>query len=151
MTGWKCHSTDAALRSALARTGVQPKELTPSGGSHRLGVVVAEELRRLFTWEERHRRLLARLIIAFSLTVIVDLLGALLVWNWESGIKGSDIHGFPDALFFTTVQVLTVSSSLKNPLTGIGKIVDIALELWAIGVVTAVAGSFSTFFASGDA
>jgi hypothetical protein len=33
-----------------------------SAGSHRLGVVVAEELRRLFTWEERHRRLLARLI-----------------------------------------------------------------------------------------
>ena len=78
------------------------------------------------------------------------MLGALLVWNWESGIKGSDIHGFPDALFFASVQVLTVSSSLKNPLTGIGKIVDVALELWAIGVVTAVAGSFSTFFASGD-
>jgi hypothetical protein len=50
----------------------------------------------------------------------VDVLGALLVWNWESGIKGSDIHGFPDALFFADVQVLTVSSSLKNPLTGIG-------------------------------
>jgi hypothetical protein len=116
----------------------------------RLGLVLAEELRRLFTWEERHRRLFARLIIAFSLTVVVDIVGALLVWNWESGIKGSDVHGFPDALFFATVQVLTVSSAFKNPLTGAGKVVDVALELWAIGVVTAVAGSFSTFFSSGD-
>ena len=90
-------------------------------------------------------------MIAFGLTVIVDIVGALLVWNWESGVKGSDIHGFSDGLFFTTVQVLTVSSSFKNPLTGIGKIVDVTLELWAIGVVTAIAGSFSTFFASGDA
>jgi len=89
-------------------------------------------------------------MIAFGLTVVVNVVGALLIWNWESGIKGSDIHGFGDALFFTSVQVLTVSSSLKNPLTGIGKTVDVVLELWAIGVVTAVAGSFLTFFASGD-
>jgi len=113
--------------------------------------VVREELRRLLTWQERHRRLFARIIIAFSLTVIVDSVGAVLVWNWESGIKRSDIHGFSDSLFFATVQVLTVSSSIKNPLTGVGKIVDVVLELWAVGVVTAVAGSFSTFFRSGDA
>ena len=113
--------------------------------------MVREELRRLFTWEERHRRLVARLIIALSLTVVVDLVGALLVWHWESALKGSDIHGFGDALFFATVQVLTVSSSLKNPLTGAGKVVDVILELWAISIVTAVAGSFSSFFTSGDA
>ena len=112
--------------------------------------MVREELRRLFVWEERHRRLLARLIIAFSLTLVVDLTGALLVWNWESGLKGGDIHGFGDSLFFATVQVLTVSSSTKNPLTGAGKVVDVILELWAIGVVTAIAGSFASFFTSGD-
>jgi hypothetical protein len=113
--------------------------------------MVGDELRRLLSWQERHRRLLARLVIAFSLTLVVDLAGALLVWKWESGIRGSDIHGFGDSLFFATVQVLTVSSSLKNPLTGVGKVVDVLLELWAIGVVTALAGSFSTFFSSGDA
>lgn len=122
----------------------------PSARAHKLDVVVSEELRRLLTWEDRHRRLLARLVIAFSLTLIVDLAGALSVWKWESGIKGSDIHGFGDSLFFATVQVLTVSSSVKNPLTGIGKVVDVMLELWAIGVVTAIAGSFSSFFNSGD-
>jgi hypothetical protein len=113
--------------------------------------MVREELRRLLTWEERHRRLLARLILAFALTLVVDFVGALLAWHWEEGLKGSDIHGFGDAVFFSTVQVLTVSSSMKNPLTAGGKAIDVILELWAIGVVTAVAGSFSTFFSSGDA
>jgi hypothetical protein len=48
------------------------------------GPVIREELTRLFTWQERHRRL------------------------------------------------------------------DVALEMWAIFVVTAVAGSFASFFTSGD-
>jgi hypothetical protein len=32
----------------------------------------------------------------------------------------------------------------------VGKIVDVGLEAWAIFVLTAVAGSFATFFTSGD-
>jgi hypothetical protein len=112
--------------------------------------VIGEELHRLFTWEERHRRLAARLLIAGALTLLVDFVGAVVVWNWETGVKGSDVHGFGDALFFSTVQVLTVSSSMKNPLTAVGKTVDVVLELWAVAVVTAVAGSFATFFSSGD-
>lgn len=112
--------------------------------------MVREEVRRLTTWSERHRRLLARLLIALGLTVIIDLIGGLVAWNYESGLKGSDIHGFGDAVFFSTVQLLTVSSSLKNPLTAAGKLLDIALEAWAIFVVTAVAGSFAAFFQSGD-
>jgi hypothetical protein len=49
------------------------------------------------------------------------------------------------------VQLLTVSSSMTNPLTMAGKIVDVGLEAWVIFVATAVAGSFATFFSSGDA
>ncbi len=112
--------------------------------------MVGEELRRLLHWEERHRRIAGKVVIAATLTVLVDPVGALIVWNWESGLKGSDIHGFGDAVFFATVQVLTVSSSMKNPLTAAGKVTDVALELWALGVVTAIAGSFSSFFTSGD-
>ena len=48
------------------------------------------------------------------------------------------------------MQLLTVSSSLKNPVTAAGKIVDVGLEAWAVFVVTAVAGSFASFFSSGD-
>ena len=113
--------------------------------------MLVEELRRLLTWSERHRRLLARIALAFVLSVAVDVLGALVMWSLESGAKGSDIKGFGDALFFSTVQILTVSSSFKNPLTGGGQVVDVVLEVWAIFVVTAVAGSFASFFSSGDA
>lgn len=112
--------------------------------------MLVEELRRLVTWSERHRRLLARIMLAFGLSVVVDLVGGLLMCLLESGKKGTEIHGFGDALFFSTVQILTVSSSLKNPITSGGKVVDVLLELWAVFVVTAVAGSFASFFRSGD-
>jgi hypothetical protein len=112
--------------------------------------MVREELRRLVTWSERHRRLLARVLIAVGLSIVVDLTCAALMWSFESGLKGSEIHGFGDAVFFSTVQILTVSSSLKNPVTHSGQIVDVVLEVWAIFVVTAVAGSFASFFTSGD-
>ncbi len=45
---------------------------------------------------------------------------------------------------------MTVSSSFKNPVTHSGQIVDVVLEFWGIFVVTAVAGSFASFFMSGD-
>jgi voltage-gated potassium channel len=112
--------------------------------------MLGEELRRLITWSERHRRLLARVLIAFMLSAIVDLVCATLMWSFERGLKGSDIHGFGDALFFGTAQIVTVSSSVRNPVTHAGQLVDVVLEFWGIFVVTAVAGSFASFFMSGD-
>ena len=112
--------------------------------------MIREELKRLFTWQERHRRLAARLIIASVLTLLVLAVGSVLIWVFESGKQGGDIHGFGDAVFFTAVQLLSVSSSLTNPVTTAGKVVDVVLEVWAIFVVTAVAGSFASFFSSGD-
>jgi hypothetical protein len=110
--------------------------------------VIREELSRLLAVEERHRRLLARLMVAVGLTVVVAVVGSVLIYVFESGKKGSDVRGFGDAVFFTLVQLLTVSSSLKNPVTTAGKVLDVALEAWAIFVVTAVAGSFASFFTS---
>jgi voltage-gated potassium channel len=112
--------------------------------------MLREELRRLITWSERHRRLLARVIIAFVLSALVDLVGAALMWSFERSTQGSDIHGFGDALFFSTAQIVTVSSSFGNPVTHAGQIVDVVLEFWGIFVVTAIAGSFASFFMTGD-
>src|SRR3954452_1219107 len=119
-----------------------------TGGETR--VVIREELDRLLAVEERHRRLLARLLIAVGLTVAVAVAGSILIYVFESGKKGGDVHGFGDAVFFTLVQLLTVSSSLSNPVTAAGKVVDVVLEAWAILVVTAVAGSSASFFTSAD-
>ena len=112
--------------------------------------MIREELSRLFKYEERHRRLVARLLLALGLSVVVFVVGTTLIWAIESGQPGGDIHGVGDSAFFVIVQMLTVSSQIKNPLTSAGRIVDIGLEVWAIFVVTAVAGSFASFFGSGD-
>ena len=112
--------------------------------------MIREELGRLWRWEERHRRLVARVSIAVALTVVVDVVGAILIWRLELHAHGTEIHGIGDAFFFTTVQLLTISSQLKNPLTAAGRVVDVGLEIWALGVVAALAGSFSSFFASAD-
>ena len=112
--------------------------------------MIRAEVSRLFAVDERHRRLLARLLVVAALSLFVLTVGTLLIWAFESGHKGGDIHGLGDAAFFTTVQLLTVSSQINNPLTSSGRIVDVGLELWGVFIVTGVAGSFATFFSSGD-
>jgi hypothetical protein len=112
--------------------------------------MLRDELDRLFSWEDHHRRLIARLLLAFLLTLAVDVIGSLLVWQFESGVENGDIHGFGDSDFFTTVQLLTVSSQIKNPLTAAGKVIDVGLEMWALFVVAAIAGSFAEFFTSSN-
>jgi len=113
-------------------------------------VVVRHELNHLRGWEHRHKHLVARLLIAFGLTLCIDVVAAVVVWRLERHAPGTDIHGYGDAFFFSTVQLLTVSSQLKNPITAGGRLVDVLLEMWAIFVVTAVAGSFAAFFQSAD-
>ena len=109
-----------------------------------------EELGRLTTWRERHRRLVARLTLIVSATLVVDLVGTALVYTLEHGARGSEVHGVFDAFFFTTVQLLTVSSQMRNPVTTGGRVVDILLEVWAVLVVAGSAGAFATFVQSGQ-
>jgi hypothetical protein len=113
-------------------------------------VVIRDELGRLLRYEERHRRLLARMLLAGGLSLAVFVAGTLLVWLTEGGQKGGQINGVGDAAFFTAVQLLTVSSQMPNPVTSAGKIIDVGLEFWAIFEITEVAGSYATFFSSGD-
>jgi hypothetical protein len=124
--------------------------MSVNGARDRSALMLREEISRLRTVGERHRRLVARLLLALVLTSFVFIVGTLLIWTFESGKKGGQINGLGDSAFFTGVQLLTVSSSLPNPVTVAGKVVDVALEVWAVFVVTAVAGSFATFFSSGD-
>jgi hypothetical protein len=73
-----------------------------------------------------------------------------LVYFFERNVKGTDIHTVFGAFFFTTVQLLTVSSQIKNPLTVSGRVVDLFLEVWAVLVVAGSAGAIATFFQTGD-
>ena len=111
---------------------------------------IGQELARLARFEERHRRLFARLALVVAATVVIDALGAVAIYFLERHAVGSQVKSFGDAVFFTTVQLLTVSSQLKNPVTGSGRVVDVLLELWAVVVVAGSAGAIAAFFQRGD-
>jgi hypothetical protein len=112
--------------------------------------VIREELARLANWEERHRRLFARLLLVLVTTLVIDAIGSVLIYFFERHAKQTEITSFGDAVFFTTVQLLTVSSQIKNPLTAPGRVVDVFLEVWAVIVVAGSAGAIASFFQTAD-
>jgi hypothetical protein len=93
-----------------------------------------------------HLHLRERLTAVFLASMLIDIAAAIAVYFLERGRTATGIHTFGDALFWTSAQLLTVSSQMPNPVTTGGKIIDIFLEFWAITAVTAVAGSFGAFF-----
>jgi hypothetical protein len=112
--------------------------------------VIREEMDRLLRWEERHRRLFARLLLVLVATLLIDAVGSVLIYLVERHAKQTEITSFGDAVFFTTVQLLTVSSQIKNPLTAAGRVVDVFLEVWAVIVVAGSAGAIASFFQTAD-
>jgi hypothetical protein len=93
-----------------------------------------------------HKLLRRRLLEALCLVAIVDAAGTLLMWLFENDVSHGAIHNVWDAFFFTTVQLLTVSSQMPNPLTTGGRVVDIVLEATALCLVSGIAGVFASFF-----
>jgi hypothetical protein len=112
--------------------------------------VLGEEITRLTTVEERHRRLAARLLLVIMATVIVAAIGSVGVYFTERDAHGTQIQSLGQAAFFTTTQLLTVSSSMTNPLTPAGRVIDVLLEVWAVIVVAGSAGAVASFLQSGD-
>jgi hypothetical protein len=93
-----------------------------------------------------HLHLRERLVAVFTASLLLDIVAAVAIYFFERGRTATGIQTFGDALFWTSAQLLTVSSQMPNPVTTGGKIIDILLEAWAITAVTAVAGSFGAFF-----
>jgi hypothetical protein len=93
-----------------------------------------------------HLVLRRRLKAAIVIVGIVDVIGTLLIWVFEDDVRRGEIHNLWDAFFFSTVQLLTVSSQIRNPVTTGGRIVDIFLELTALCLVSGIAGAFASFF-----
>lgn len=93
-----------------------------------------------------HDHLRSRLTFALLATLALDALGSVLILKFEENADGTQIENLGDALFWTSTQLLTVSSQLPNPLTTPGRILDVFLQAWAISVVAILAGSFGAFF-----
>ena len=112
--------------------------------------LIGEELGRLTTVGEHHRRLAARLALVVIATLVVDAVASVIMFFAERHAKGTQISTIGQAAFFVTTQLLTVSSSMTNPLTPAGRIVDVLLEVWGVLVVAGSAGAVASFYRSAD-
>jgi sterol desaturase/sphingolipid hydroxylase (fatty acid hydroxylase superfamily) len=87
-------------------------------------------------------RFRVRIAVLAGVSVALDLVAAGLVLATEHGAANA-FATYWDALFWTTTQLLTVSSQLPNPQRGLTKVIDVVLEAWAIIVVAGLAATFS--------
>ena len=76
-----------------------------------------DEWQLITSYGEHHRRLLGRLGLVLVLTAVIDVVGAVAMFMLERHSAGSQIHTIGQAFFFSSVQLLTVSSQMPNPVT----------------------------------
>jgi hypothetical protein len=92
-----------------------------------------------------HRRLRDSLLTVVTATVGVDLLCAVAAFLLERHSHQTEIKTLGSAVFWTTTQLLTVSSQLKNPISTGGRVLDVFMEIYAITVIATLAGAFGSF------
>jgi hypothetical protein len=92
-----------------------------------------------------HRRLRDHLTAIAVATLGVDLVCALLAFLTERHAQQTEIRSFGSAIFWTSTQLLTVSSSIKNPVSTGARVLDVFMEIWAITVIAALAGAMGSF------
>jgi hypothetical protein len=93
-----------------------------------------------------HDHLRGRLVFLGVLSVAVDAVASVLILLFERDAAGTAITNLGDAVFWTSTQLLTVSSQLPNPISTPARVLDVFLQAYAITVVTALAGAFASFF-----
>jgi len=93
-----------------------------------------------------HEHLRSRLVFLVAATVVLDAVASVLIFFFERHADGTEITNIGDSLFWTSTQLLTVSSQLPNPISTPGRVLDIFLQAYAISAVAVLAGSFGAFF-----
>jgi hypothetical protein len=113
---------------------------------HRVLMAAARELRDVLrAATPTHRRLRDALVAITTATIGIDLLCAIAALLLERHAQQTEIHTFGSAAFWTTTQLLTVSSQIINPISAGGRILDIFMEIYAISVIATLAGAFGSF------
>jgi hypothetical protein len=92
-----------------------------------------------------HRRLRDHLVTIAVATAGVDLVCAVLALLLERDSAQTEVKTFGSALFWTSTQLLTVSSSIKNPISASGRVLDVFMEIYAITVIATLAGAIGSF------
>ena len=71
-----------------------------------------------------HEHLRSRLIFLVVATVLLDAVASVLIFFFERHASGTEITTWGDSLFWTSTQLLTVSSQLPNPISAPARIRD---------------------------
>jgi hypothetical protein len=94
---------------------------------------------------DTHAHLRRRVLTIALVTLFFAALCTLIVYSSERHAHGTQIHSLFDAFLFSTSQLLT-ASSVANPTTQLGKVLELFFDIYAITVVATLAGSFGAFF-----
>jgi voltage-gated potassium channel Kch len=86
---------------------------------------------------------LFRVLIAAAGTLF---LGAWLVLLFEENAKGSNIHSYPDALWWAIVTVTTVGYGDRYPISAGGRAVAVVLMLVGIGLIGVLTATVASVF-----
>ena len=92
-----------------------------------------------------HGALRERVAALFAVTIGVDLVCAVLALLLERHVPQTDVKSFGSAFFWTTTQLLTISSQIHNPVSFGGRVLDIGMEAYAMIVVATLTGSVGAF------
>ena len=93
-----------------------------------------------------HLHLRTRIAFVLGATIVVDAVASVLILHFERHAPATEITNLGDALFWTSTQLLTVSSQLPNPISTPARVLDVLIQAYAISVVAVLAGSFGAFF-----
>jgi hypothetical protein len=92
-----------------------------------------------------HLRLRDHLVTIAVATVGIDVVCAVAAFLLEHHSRQTEIKTFGSAAFWTTTQLLTVSSQIKNPISAGGRVLDVFMEIYAITVIATLAGAIGSF------
>ncbi len=135
-------------RGYVKRRWVEPATvvLPPLQGWHLVGIervslLVHEGELRTESILKHHS--LFRVLIAVVATLF---LGAWLVLLFEENAKGSNIHDYPDALWWAIVTITTVGYGDRFPVTEGGRVVAVVLMLVGIGLIGVLTATVASVF-----
>jgi hypothetical protein len=92
-----------------------------------------------------NKRIIRRLAILFLATGVATLLCGLVIYLLERHARDSDIHSYGLALFWSSSQLLTLGSSLE-PVTVPGRILTVAMDVYAVVVIGTISGTLGAYF-----
>ena len=135
-------------RGYLRRRWVEPVTVVvpPLQGWHLVGIEKTSLLAReggLRVEAVLKHHSLFRVLLAATGTLF---LGAWLVLLFEENAKGSNIHSYPDALWWAIVTVTTVGYGDRYPVTEGGRAVAVVLMLLGIGLIGVLTATVASVF-----